>query len=712
MLGQQDAREPGNLPSDTRHFVGRRTELALLAAELSDEGGRLTTLVGVGGVGKTRLAARAAARARGRFPDGVWLVELSWLRGGGQVPLSVMEALGIADQTTGPVTVELCEWARDKRLLLILDSCEPVLSECATLIGNLLAAAPGVRVLATSRQALGVPGERVVRVEPLPVGAGSGPVPPDERSDAPKAARRSDAEALFVERAAAVDPALVLDGADRDRVTDICRLLDGIPLAIELAAARLESYTLEQLGAALGDRLGSRLDLLVTADGRAPVRHRTLRTTIGWSNELCAPVERLLWARLSVFAGTFTAAGATWVCAGGPLPADEVEDVLLRLTQQSIVLRHPTDPDRFRMLDTVREYGADWLRELGEQEAVRQRHRDHYRRLARAACSDWNSGRQVAWCERVLAEHANLRAAMDHALAAPGRPAALEMAGSVGFLWRHCGMLRDAQRCLDRVLAEDHPPGQDLVRALWTRSVVALSQGDVEVGLDFAERCADAAREVGDPVAIESAVCAIGGGAMLHGRLDEAIDVMSRVSRRPMSVDWRGAGQMQLRASLALSQLLSGRPGEARATALAARAESERCGEQWLRSALDGMIAQTDLARGDTDAAQAHARDGVRAARLMHNTTGLALSLDFLLSALVDGGDDRRAARLHGVSRRVWERLGRAQMNSPGLVAARRAREETLRDRLGDTAFEQAYAEGAALSYDEGLDYALAPDDA
>ncbi|MFC8515607.1 ATP-binding protein [Streptomyces sp. NPDC057257] len=689
MSGKKDVRGPGNLPSDARVFIGRRDELAWIAGEFGTDGdgARLLTLVGVGGVGKTRLALRAAEAAREAFPDGVWVVELSWLRPGGQLPLAVMEALRLADQTAGSVIEALCLWAGDKRLLLVLDSCEHVLPDCAALVADLLAAAPGLRILATSRERLGLPGERMLEVEPLPV---------------------SEADALFVQRAAAVDPALALDDTARERVADICRILDGIPLAIELAAARLALYPLEKLHELLADHLGSRLDILAAdQEGEGPPRHWTLRTTIGWSHELCAPLERLLWARLSVFAGTFTTGAATSVCAGGPLPADRVAGVLLRLVRQSIVLRHPTDPERFRLLDTVREYGADWLRELGEEEAVRLRHRDHYRHFAREACADWNTSRQVAWCERVLIEHADLRAAVDCALAEPGGGAALELAGCAGFLWRNCGMPRDAQWCLDRVLAEQHEPGPDLVLALWSRGAVAMNQGDLEVMQAWGERCVDAARETGDPAMIRAAAYLTGGYLALVGRMPEAVETLAADSRLLIGMDWRGSALVMNSLGIVYSHMYAGEFDKAREAARVTRTSSVRCGERWSRSFVDAIVAQMDAMSGDTDAARRNCRAALTGHRLLHNTFGLAFTLDILAEAETAGGDGRFAARVQGVGQRIWELLGRAQMDSPQQLAARRTREHTLRTRLGDETYEQAYAEGTAMSYDEGLDYAL-----
>ncbi|MEU5316102.1 NB-ARC domain-containing protein [Streptomyces sp. NPDC021056] len=682
---------PGNLPPDSRGFVGRQHELRWLAQKLEPSGERRpVTLVGVGGVGKTRLALRAAERAGAAYPDGVWLVELSPLRAEGQVPHAVMEALRLADQTAGPVTQALCAWVRDKRLLLVLDTCEHLLAECAALIADLLAVAPGLRVLVTSREPLDMPGELTLEVAPL---------------------REPDATALFAQRAATVTPGFVLDATTRRQVGDLCRILDGIPLAIELAVARLSSHSLDRLHELLGDRLRSRFDVLVpegNAQQGAP-RHWTLRTTIGWSHELCAPLERLLWARLSVFAGFFTRRAAEWVCAGGPLRADQVENLLLRLTRQSVVLRHPADSDRFRLLDTVREYGADWLGELGEGEAVRRRHRDHYRRFAREACSDWNTGRQVAWCERVFAEQANLRAAVHCALEDPGSRVALETVGSIGFLWRHCGMLRDAQLALDRVLAVEHEPGEGLLLALWSRAAVAVTQGRPEAAVPWAERCMDLARELGDPAAIDATGYVTLGPLVLTGRPAATIEALSDLPFVPVVSDWRGSGQLQMRAMRPLAHLMSGAYAEVDESAAELRALCAGSGELWTGAFVDAFIADADLAQGRTVAALDHARAALSGHRLIHNTAGVAFGIDALVAAEIgdDDGDGRRAARLLGISRRAWERVGKEQFSLPGRVAAREARVRLLRDRLGDQVYEEAYAQGMAMAYDEGVDYAL-----
>lgn len=677
---------PGNPPSQTRSFIGRLEELGRLEREL-DPGagtGRLVSVVGVGGVGKTRLALQAAGRIDGAYPDGVWLVELSPLHTAGLVGLAVVEALRLTDRSARPVTEVVAEWAEGKRLLLVLDSCEHVLADCVGFVEELLPLLPGLRVLVTSREPLGLPGEHVLHLDPLPVA--------------------DDAVALFADRAA--ETGRTLDDTDRPVVEAVCRRLDGIPLAIELAAVRLWEITLDQLSGLLGERLPSRLDLLAAREGEGPPRHQTLRTAIGWSHELCAPLERLLWARLSVFAGGFCASAADDVCAGGPLPADLIPGLLARLVEQSIVGRHPTDPARFRLLDTVREFGADWLRALGEERTVRLRHRDHYRWLARQGCAEWNTARQASWCERVLTEHADLRAAMDCALTESDGRVALAMASDIGFLWRHCGYLRDARHCLDQALTADAAPGPDRTRAVWTRGAVALLQGDLEGAANWAVRCADAAREEGDPAAMVAALYLRGGQLALSGRLSEAVHVLAGAPRLPVRGDWLGAAQLQVRVALSYAHLLRGEQERARAVAEEVRAASLACGESWAGAFADGLVAQIDLDRGDIGAALDNARTALAGHGLLHNTVGAAMALDVLAAGIVAAGDGHRAARLLGIGERVWELTGRAQMDSPDLIATRRSHELRVRGEIGDPAYEKAYEEGRTMAYEEGLDYA------
>ncbi|MEU3726963.1 NB-ARC domain-containing protein, partial [Streptomyces sp. NPDC031705] len=439
---------PGNLPPETAGFIGREAELAGLEGLLEER--RLVTLTGVGGVGKTRLALRAAtrlsrSRPRGMRPHGIrphalwshgiWWVELSPLRDPALLTTTVAHALGLADHAAHRPDEELCAWMADKALLLVLDTCEHMVAEVRHLTGELLQSAPGLTVLTTSRERLDSPGETVLEVRPLPCEG------PD-----------SEALALFRASALAASPQsspLFADPAGARTAAEVCRRLDGIPLALELAGARMRLWSLEQMA----QRLGARFEVLCGPRAALPPRHQTMRTAIGWSHELCEPVERLLWARLSVFSGDFDVAAARAVCSGGPLPAARVERVLEGLVAKSVVRRSEERGAgaRYRMLDTIREFGHDWLAELDEVRTVADRHAHWYAALSGAAERGWLGPGQVDWYRRMSAEHAQLRTALEHLLGTDP-PAALEMAGGLWFFWFSCGHVHEGRAFLERAL--------------------------------------------------------------------------------------------------------------------------------------------------------------------------------------------------------------------------------------------------------------------
>src|SRR5215472_10795049 len=345
------ARVAGNLPAELTSFVGRRGELAEVRRLLA--GSRLVTLAGPGGVGKTRLALRAAAGLARAFRDGVWLVRLDQLRDEVLVAQAVAEALGLQDRAGYAPAAALAEYLAGRQLLLVLDNCEHVVDAVAKLADVLLRAAAELRVLATSRESLNIPGETVRAVPPLAA--------PDagERLSVAELAR-FPAAALFAERAAQVVPGFAVTEANAAAVAGICRRLEGMPLAIELAAARLPVLSAEQIEERLGDRLG-----LLTRGGRTrPDRQRTLRASIEWSYELCTRAERLLWARCSVFAGGFELDAAEGICAGDRLAAGRVLDLLAGLAGKSILsAEHRAGAVRYRLPEPLREFGQERLRE-------------------------------------------------------------------------------------------------------------------------------------------------------------------------------------------------------------------------------------------------------------------------------------------------------------------------------------------------------------
>ncbi|WP_063829500.1 ATP-binding protein [Streptomyces violens] len=691
----------GNVPPEPTEFVGRRTELAVLKRLLA--GSRLTTLTGVGGVGKTRLARQACETAGADYPDGIWLVELGDLQQPELVYGVVAEALPLADQTTRPLHEVLCEWLADRRLLLLFDGCEQLLPPCAQAVEVLLAAAPGVRILATSRQRLTIRGERLLRVPPLPLP----PLPTDAAVGGPE--EPCEAVALFVRRAAAAVPGFALTERNRADVEEICRRLDGIPLALELAAARLTDLPVPEL---LG-RLQSRFEVL--ADDSASLsrpkspRHRTLRTTIGWSHELCTSPERLAWARLSVFVGGFEQEAAEWVCAGKPLRAGGVAGVLSALVNKSILQQAGTTRGpRYSMLDTVREYGQEWLARLGEQTRLQERHRDYYRYLARAGEREWFGPDQVAWSERLTAEHANLRGALERCLDRPDPRTALEMSGNLWFFWFGCGFLREGNHYLDRALGKKPDSGTGPARfwALLARGLVALGQGDFEAVAALHGICTSMAEQLGDPAAAAAALYLKGTHPTMTGRPAHAIALLEEANRSPDCGGGSLAARFLIRCSMWFAHLQLGQFDQAETTATTLHQETEERDEQWMRGYALYFLSTAALANDDPATAVRHARISLKIKWRLHDTLGAALVLDALAPA-VAAIDPERAARLLGIADTLWRSFGLTQMGTPGLIATRQACAQRIREAIGDASYEQAYKAGLATRPEDCVAHAL-----
>jgi non-specific serine/threonine protein kinase len=393
-------RPPNNLPLELSSFVGRERELA--EVERSLENTRLLTLTGSGGCGKTRLALAVAAELVGGLEDGVWLVELAPLADPSLVPQAVASTLGVREQPGRLLTETLSDYLRSKKMLLVLDNCEHLIEACATLVEALLRSCPELCVLATSREALGITGEVAWPVPSLSL-------PDVRRLPNIESLPQYESARLFVERAVAVKPAFALTEQNAASVAQICYRLDGIPLALELAAARTKVLSVEQIA----DRLDDCFGLLADGGRTALPRQRTLHATMDWSHELLSEEERALFRRLSVFAGGFTLEAAESVCAGEELERNEVLQLLSHLVDKSLVTaREVSGEARHHLLETVRQYGWEKLSESGETGLVRERHAEYYLALAEEAEPELKAERQVAWLERFERDHDNLRAAM------------------------------------------------------------------------------------------------------------------------------------------------------------------------------------------------------------------------------------------------------------------------------------------------------------
>ncbi|MFJ9119548.1 ATP-binding protein [Streptomyces sp. NPDC102394] len=691
----------GNLSVPRTRLVGRADELASVE-DLLFRRSRLVTLTGVGGVGKTRLALAAAEALRTRFRDGVWLVELSPLTDGALLAHVIAEALPLADQTTRPVIDVVAEYLAGREALLVLDTCEHLTGACALAAEALLRAAPGLRILATSRCRLGLTAEEALTVEPLPLPV---PVPVPENGTATDPA---DALTLLIQRAAQAVPGFTLTDANRPDLVRLCRDLDGLPLAIELAAARLREMSLTELVARLDDRLavlGNSDEVVYDAD---PPRHQALRTAIGWSHELCTPAERLLWARLSVFAGSFDAEGVRQVCADDRLAPDALQGLLGGLVEKSIVTWLPAvTGERYRMLDTIREYGGQWLRAIGEEVTLRRRHRDHCLLLARRAEDAWLGPDQYAWHERTTAEHDNLRAALEFCLEEPAGRTATELAWTLWFFWHCCGFTREGAHYLERALAHDVEPSLPRARALWASSLLLATLGDADAAERDALECAAVGDLLGDEETIGRARSTAAFAMVIRGETEQA-GVLSR--------DLFDGHRCQARLThptlaaglfIAHGYTRQGRFGSAVAVLEHLRADCERHGEKWMRAYADYLLARTELVRGDHEAARRRSLAALEVKRRLNDRLGTAMCLDVIAAAAVAAGHAERGARLLGLAQQQWNTLGQPQLGLPEWVAEREKCEREARGAIGPGAYETAYEEGRALAWDMGIAYAL-----
>ncbi len=451
------------LPLRLSSFVGQEEELARVR-RLLQGGHRLLTLTGPGGCGKTALALEAARMLAGDFEGGASLVKLAPLSTEGLVTAEVAAALGAREYPGVSRLEALAAHLGDGELLLVLDNCEHLADECAGLARELLARCRNLRVLVTSREALGVPGERVFAVPPLPW-------PPAGRADGVEALSGYEAVRLFVERAEAVNPSFELDAASAAAVGRICRELEGLPLAIELAAARARALSAEEIATHLDDRLG----LLSSGPRATPERHRTLRATMDWSYGLLPGAERALFTRLPVFSGSFTLEAAETVCAGGEIEGGEVLDLLSRLVERSLVAAEQSEgKTSYRLLRTVREYGWEKLRESGEEKEVRRNHARHFVGLAADVEPGLRGSQQTVWVDRLSAEWDNLREAMTCMLEHGKVEPAVRLGWALWLFWWIRSRFTEGRRYMEEALALEVPTeASTRARALFVAGTMA-----------------------------------------------------------------------------------------------------------------------------------------------------------------------------------------------------------------------------------------------
>ncbi|WP_432093070.1 ATP-binding protein [Streptomyces sp. bgisy100] len=679
----------GNLPAELTSFVGRRSEVREVRRLLT--GARLLTLTGTGGLGKTRLALRSASDVGRTFPDGVWLVDLAPLKEGALLAQTVLTALRIDHDSVRPPVPVLTEQLADKQLLLVLDNCEHLLDSCAALTRSLLAASPGLRVLATSRQALGVDGEQLLSVAPLPV--------PDPTSP-PRlhALAGHEAVRLFVDRASAVLPGFTLREENCEAVAGICHRLDGIPLAIELAAVWLRFLSPE----AILERLDDRFGLLTRGSRAAPPRRQTLRGAIDWSFNLCTPPEQRAWMSLSVFQGTFDLEAAQAVCSGPECDPRGTLDQLAGLVDKSVLTHEEhRDGPRYRMLDTIREYGRAHLRDHGAEEPVRRRLRDHYQQLAARAEAEWLSPRQTEWFARLRREEANIRTALEFCLSTPGEEeTGLQLIAS---LWRHrlgVGGLEEQRHWLGRALARSGPtPAR--AKALWVDGWMACLRGETAFGRSRLAECQALAAELGDPDAMAQSVQFAGLVALFEDDYLQAIEHLELALDHHRACGDRNAEWTDL-FLLALSCCLSGDP---RTSALGEEclALCDAHDARWSRPFALWALALHRWLSGDADGTIALLREGLRIEQPTHHIFAVAQCLEVLAWAEATVGRHEQAARLFGAAQNAWHLLGTAVPGAGRLLRHHAECEEILRRALGDERYAAVVEEGRGLSVERAV---------
>ncbi|MEU6783069.1 hypothetical protein ABZ912_28065 [Nonomuraea angiospora] len=681
------------MPPELATFVGRTRLLANLEKRLDES--RLVTVTGIGGVGKSRTVLRLAHMVCSQYRDGVWFADLGRLQDAGMVKHTIASALGLGDQSSRPEPESLSEWVSERDMLLIIDTCEHLVRDCAKLVHELLEAAPGLKVLATSRQPLHLPYERVVPVPPLEV-------PGDDPAGS---LFINESVQLFKARAGISVPEFVLDEDNVEAVAELCRRLDGIPLAIELAAERLRELSIEQLPALLADRFS-----LLAGTGRVELpRHRTLRAAISWSHELCEPAERLLWARLSVFARDFELDAAKFVCSDEGLPAETVSGLLRGLVEKSILLfSNDQESGRYKLIDTLAEYGEERLDQLGQSEQLRQRHLEYYLSLSQRSEDAWSGPRQIYWFVRMRQEYDNVRRALEYALNSMGKGVlALRLLSSLWFMWVCCGFARDGQRYLERALEANPEPSKERCKALWVLSYVYSAQGDSIGAQAKAEACSIEATKVGDPRAAMLGSKLEGTAALLQGDLNKAGALLGMAFE--FNTDSRELNPGLLPAVIELALLLTaqGETYEAEALLQDCLQVCRERGEQWVSSHAHWALAGSMLATGRVDEALLSVRESLRIKRLFHDTLGTLLALETAMRIFVMLGQVSLAARLVGALEHNWHTAGEPQMGAPWMTEDHKVCLRDCRQQLGDSAYENAFEEGARLDLDEASALAL-----
>ena len=682
-------RRAGNLPAEATSFIGRRRELTEVRKKLTEA--RLVSLVGPGGVGKTRLAIRIATDLRRGFRGGGWLVELAEVLDPALVSNAVMAALDLRDQAASAPTAILLGYLRDKELLLVVDNCEHLLEAAGRIVTDVMKAAPGVRVIATSREPLSVPGEHVVPVPPLEL-------PPSRAAEPLASVQQNEAVRLFTERATAASGAFELTTANQAAVVELCRRLDGLPLAIELAAVRTRVLTVEQILDRLTDRFG-----LLTGGSRAALpRHQTLRTTIEWSHDLLADGERAVLRRSCVFAGRFTLEDVESVCTSGDAPAAQALDLLSSLVDKSLVIKEDANGLAcYRLHETMREFAGLKLAEAGEEEAVELRCAEYYRSTGGLSALEGRY-RLLEWFAWADLEIDNVRAVLQRCVIRADAERGIDLAANLGWYWV-TRATSEGMRWLDELLALEGGSLGTRAWAYFIRGFLAVLKADPVAAKPALQAAMATARQAGQRDALTEAlsIASIAEGitgdrASARRLLDEAQGTTSPAYP---------AGTLSVVQARAFNGFFEADLDAVRSAASEGARLAREAGDLYGLEMMLLNLGSAALIAGDLGESKPLLAESLRIADQMDDRVALFYLLDAFGCHAALSGQARLAAQLLGAADTVRTEVGANVMPflAPLLAQAR----ESAAAALGTTRFTAEFEAGRRLERDEASALAL-----
>ena len=686
-----------NLPAPRTSFVGREREMVEVKRALAMT--RLLTLTGPGGSGKTRFALEVARDLVSSQKDGVWLVELAGLSQGELVPQAVAEALGLREQPGRPLTDTLVDALRIKEMLLLVDNCEHLLGDTTLLVDSLLDACPRLRVLATSREILGMRGEIN-----LPVPSLSSPDP--GTSPSVSELQWYESSRLFVERAICWSPAFVLTMEAAPAVADICRQLDGIPLAIELAAAWVGTLAVGQISGRLGDSL----KLLTGGDRTAMPRQQTLRGTMDWSYDLLSEPEKKLYCRLSAFERGWTLEAAEVVGAGEGIEDSDVLEVLSGLVNKSLVLAETTPEDgmRYRMLQPIRQYAREKLEGGEDEEVVRRRHAVYFLDVAKRAAPQLKGHGQLLWLERLSREHDDLRAAIRWLLEEGKWEMAVRLGWELYLFWWIRGHFTEGRRWMERALEKGGAAMRplDRARALYVAGTLATGQADYRQAQELVEESKTLFEEAGDEEGAALALGSAGIATVGQERYEMGIAILEEAAglHRKLGYEWETAAASALAAGAWLGV---GNHGRAAQWAEEALVLVRKMGDKTVISAALHVLATVAYASNERERARELFAEGLTLAAAMGDAANVAYYLEELAGVAASEGGLGRAARLWGAAEALLEKIEAAAYTHRTDRSLHQARVSSARVRLDEGSWTAAWAQGRTMSRERAIEYAL-----